>query len=138
MNLPRHRNGYVFLVSVLAVGVIVCAAVLSLLLLGWAAGQNSLALIQSSQAFENAQTCAEQAILNLRGDFSYAGSGSAVLTQGSCKVYTIKGDGNLARTICVEGTVGTTKRRLEITINHILPSTVISDWKEVNAITLCQ
>ena len=55
------RNGYVFLISVLVIGAIAATTAISLILLGLASEQSGLSVIQSSQAYELAQACAERA-----------------------------------------------------------------------------
>ena len=126
-----------FLVAVLVIGVMAVATSLSLMLLGWAAEQNGLALMQSNQAYEYAQTCAERGLLALRKDVSYTGSEHILLARGSCEILGVTGSGNEDRMLCVQGTSGKSVRAMEIHIATILPATHIATWREVPTITLC-
>lgn len=135
--LPSSRPGYIFLVSVLVIGVIASATATSLMLLGWAAEQNGLVVVQTSRAFEYAQTCAERAIRSLRADPGYAGGHETQFEWGACEVLAIGGGGNTDRSVCIEGSSGDHVRRMEIDIERLFPSTVIASWKEVPEFTLC-
>lgn len=133
----RVRNGYVFLITVLVVGVIATVTATSMMLLGWAAEQNGQLLAQSAQAFEYTQTCIERALKNLLDDPAYAGSGTLTFTYGTCTIHTVGGQGNDVRTICSEGISGNNTRRLEVQITHLYPSIQVRSWKEVSAFTAC-
>lgn len=133
----RSRPGYVFLLTVLVTGVIAATTALSLMLLAWAAEQNGYLFWQSAQAYEYAQTCAERAVVALRSDLSLADGETVAFAHGSCTVHDLGGSGNDDRAICVEGSVGESLRRIEIDIEQVLPTTVISSWHEVPSFTRC-
>ncbi len=133
----RVHNGYVFLITVLVVGVIATVTATSLMLLGWAAEQNGQLVAQSTQAFEYAQTCIERTLKNLLNDPAYAGSGTLTFDYGTCTVHNIGGQGNDARSICSEGISGNNTRRLEVQITRLYPSIQVRSWKEVSAFTAC-
>lgn len=137
MNIRSTHQGYVFLVTVLIVGVIATVTATSLMLLGWAAEQNGQLVAQSAQAFENAQTCVERTLKNLRYDLAYSGSGTTTLTNGTCTIRTVAGQGNDNRAICSEGVFGQNTRRLEVSISRVYPSVVVQSWREVPAFSLC-
>lgn len=131
------RDGYVFLVTVLVVGVIATVTATSLMLLGWAAEQNGQLIAQSAQAFEYAQSCVERTLKRLLDDPAYAGSGTITFDYGNCHVYTIGGQGNDSRTICSEGFSGDNTRRLEVQLLRLYPSVQIRSWREVSSFTKC-
>lgn len=133
----RRRGGFVFLLSVLVIGVIVTEMAMSLILLGVAAQQSGLTVAQTAQAFGNAQTCAERALRNLRSDLSYDGGETVVLENGSCSIAHTGGGGNANRALCVQGDSGRSTRRIEISIRQIYPSVKITSWREVSSFTLC-
>jgi len=132
-----QHPGYVFLMTVLVTGMIASTSALSLLLLAWAAEQNGYLFWESTQAFEYAQTCAERSLLTLRSDLSYAGNETFTYDRGTCRVHALDGTGNNGRILCVEGTVGQAVRRIEITVNQVRPTTLITAWDEVSAFTKC-
>lgn len=134
------KPGYIFLVTILVIGVIATATATSLLLLGWAAEQNGLLVMQSNQAFEYAQTCMEQTLLELKKDNTYAGDRTVAFTTGltgTCDIELIAGVGNENRSVCVTGYSGDSVRRLEINIARIYPSLRINSWQEVTDFSLC-
>lgn len=137
MRTFRSRPGYVFLLSVLAIGTIATAAVLSLLLLGGSAEKTAYSLQQSMQALEYAQACAERSIENLRLDAVYGGDETAAFEGGTCDIHPIGGYGNGPRVLCIEGRSGSALRRLEVRIERLFPQVIVSLWREVPSFTLC-
>lgn len=138
MRLLRVREGYVFLVSVLAIGAIATATTVSMLLLGVAGQQSGFAILQSTQAWEYSQTCAERALRLLRADPYYVGEQTFTFTYGRCVLHSIGGAGNTNRTICAEGYTGDSVRRLEVKVAKLLPTTTIDTWREVESFTYCR
>ncbi len=137
MMRTRSHSGYVFLVTVLMIGAIASTTLLSLLLLGWAAEQNGVLVERSMRSFEQVQVCAERTLRSLRLDPTYAGDETFKLDYGNCTIRKISGAGNINRIVCVESTVGTVTRRLEISISRLFPLITISSWQEVSAFTKC-
>lgn len=137
MTKPRSRPGYIFLISIIIVGAVVSATSATLFLLGLGAELTGYSVAESLQAYEYAQTCAERALRNLRADLGYIGRETAAFSQGSCTVANAGGSGNFHRTLCIEGVSGDTKRRLEIEVFRVYPTTRIHAWTEVTAFTLC-
>jgi len=131
------RPGYVFLLTVLVTGVIAATSALSLMLLAWAAEQNGYLFGQSAQAYEYAQACAERTLRTLRSDLSYAGGETFSFTRGTCTVHALNGTGNNDRSLCIDATVGSTLRRIEVVVSQVRPTTRISSWEEVGSFTRC-
>ena len=139
MNLlHRQRPGYVFLISVLAVGAIVTLIVAVLLLLASSIARSTISLQQSARALSMANTCIERALSQLYNDPSYSGGIGATFSEGTCTIQAIAGYGYTDRTICVEGQSGTVTRHFEVDIASIYPSYVIRSWKEVASLTACE
>ncbi len=131
------RPGFVFLISVLVIGIIVTEMAMSLILLGLAAQQSGFTVAQTAQAFENAQTCAERGLRSLRADLSYDGNETFTLVNGTCSITRTGGSGNQDRALCVQGESGRSTRRIEIAIQEVYPSIKILSWSEVGSFTLC-
>lgn len=134
----KSRDGYIFLVTVLVIGVIASATAASLMLLGWAAEQNGLLLVQSTQAYEYAQTCAERTLRELRSDLGYAGNVTVTFERGSCQIHSIGGSANENRHICITGLSGDAVRRVQVDVAALFPSVRVRTWEEVSSFTLCQ
>lgn len=126
-----------FLVSVLTIGAIAAATSVSLFLLGWAQEQNGYVLMQSSRAYEYAQSCMEDALLRLHDNVAYAGNEQRQFTYGTCTVDTLGGSGAYDRTLCVSGQSGQATRRLEVQVEQVYPVISIEQWREVAAFSLC-
>ncbi|OGJ63796.1 hypothetical protein A3C37_01750 [Candidatus Peribacteria bacterium RIFCSPHIGHO2_02_FULL_53_20] len=109
----------------------------TLVVLGIGAQRSGRVYAQSSQALANAETCVERSLQSLRTSFSYAGSETLTLTDGTCEIKTIGGSGNFNRSICVKGMTGNVTRRLEVLAKELLPVGTISLWQEVGTFTLC-
>lgn len=137
MTAPRSRPGFTFLLVVLAVGMIVL--LISVTLIRTSATLQETALLEKDwrQAFENARSCADWGIMSLRKDPTYSGYETRTLGAGTCAVDGIGGTGTSNRTVCVEGTSGSATRRIEIRIDSLSPSFLVSIWRETPSFTLC-
>ncbi len=129
-SVKYKNNGYVVLISVLVLGAIGIAIVVSLLLLGVGSSRTSFAIEQSNQAKALTNACAEEALQQMRDSTSYTGSGSLTLGQGIC-AYTVTSQGGQNRTITSSGTVGIIIRKAKIIIDKINPTINIISWQEV-------
>lgn len=128
-KLPTN-GGFVTLVSVLAIGAVGVAVVVSSLLLGVGNSRTSFAHEQSNQAKALASACAEEALQQIREATSFTGSDNLSLGQGNCS-YTVTSQGGQNRTVIVSADVGTVVRKIEIAIGAIQPLIEISHWREV-------
>jgi hypothetical protein len=137
MIVRTSRGGYVFLLSILFIGAIAMSTTATLVILGIVARENSLAIADSAQAYQNAQTCIERALRSLRADTGYAGDEVLTLTRGSCTLLPIEGSGNQDRALCSLGIYEDAVRRIEVDVAELLPSGTVSVWEEVSSFTLC-
>jgi hypothetical protein len=79
-----------------------------------------------------ADACAEEAILRLRANLSYAGNESIVVNMGdSCTIGNISGLGATNRVIHTDATVLGYVRHVELTIATVTPILVVSTWNVV-------
>lgn len=136
-DLRPFRKGYVFLISVLFVSAVAVSVLGSYLLLSIAALENGVTFQASTQALENAQTCAERGLMSLFLDSGYTGTQTFTLTDGTCSILQPGGFGNDNRTLCLEGVSGAHTRRIEIVLERLLPSIQVYSWQEVATITSC-
>ncbi len=137
MNIRSAHNGYIFLVTILMVGVIATTTASSLMLLGWAAEQNGFLVSQSAQAYEYARTCAERALGKLRYDPNYAGEETFTFDRGYCEIRTVGGSGNEDRTVCVAGYSGEGVRRLQVQATQLYPAVMVDGWSEIVSFSYC-
>jgi len=125
-----HQDGYITLLSVLVVGAVGLAITISLVLLGLGTSNSSLTLQKSAQARSLANTCAENALQQVRNDVAFSGSGNLSLGQGSC-TFIVTDTGGQSRLIVSSGQVGSVVRKLKLTINQINPKINILSWQEL-------
>jgi len=72
----RQKGGYIALISVLIIGAVGTAVIISLLLLGIGNSRTSFAIEQSSQAKASANACAEEALEQIRNSTPFTGTGN--------------------------------------------------------------
>lgn len=123
------EKGYVTLISVLVGGAIVLSVTIWLLLLGIGSSRTSFARQQSNEAKAMVNACIEEGLQRIRESFSYSGTDSLTLAQGSC-TYTVTNQGGQNRTIQATGTAGTIVRKVSVTTTNINPFIILSSWQE--------
>ncbi len=130
MHPQAYCRGYVTLLSVLLLGAVGLALVVSTLQLGIGSARAVLTLERTSQAKALANACVEEAMGQIRASTPFTGTGTLTLDAGSC-TYTVTNTGGQTRTITSSGTVGTLVRKVRITIDKITPSINVTSWQEV-------
>lgn len=125
----RKSEGYVTLISVFVVGAVGVSVAVSLLLLGLGVARTSFVEGQFRQARLLADSCAEEALEQIRDATSFSGSGTLSLGNGACAYMVTSGSGS-NRTITVSGTVGSIVRRASISVDGINPFIHIASWQE--------
>ncbi len=88
-------------------------------------------LQESSRAYARSSGCAQYAIYALGQDNTYSGNEQLVIGDGVCDVLPINGSGDTNRTICAYAEDGAASRTLEVVIDSLVGSVVISSWQEV-------
>lgn len=129
--MPKHHRGFVTLMSVIIIGVVATTITTTLLLLGTDALRSTQNLFESSRAKSYVDGCGEKALQSLRKNISYAGSETITYPHGSCAILPIVGSGTQTPTVKAEGTVGPTKRRVEISVKQVSPQLKLNYWREV-------
>lgn len=122
------QKGYIALVTVLIIGSIGSAIAISLILLGVGFSRTSFAIEQSNQAKALANTCAENALQQIRSNSSFSGTNTLTLNGGSCS-YTVTVLSGENRTVIASGTYGTVIRKISISVTAINPK-IIASWIE--------
>jgi hypothetical protein len=128
----KQSDGYLILLSVMIIGAIALAVVVSMLLSGLGTAKTSLAHQQSVQAKALANACINEALQQIRDSTAFTGSNNLSLGQGTC-TYTVTNTGGENRTIQASSTVGLIIRKTQATVTQINPSITIASWQEVSA-----
>ena len=127
----RSQAGYLTLVVVLVVGAIGLAVAVALLLLGSSATRTALAVQQSAQARMFADSCAEEALQQIRSSTSFVGSGSLTFGADTCW-YNVTNLSGQSRLITASSTVGTIVRKVRVNLDRINPQINVTSWQEVD------
>jgi hypothetical protein len=126
-----HQGGYIALLSVTIVGAAAMAIALLLLSAGTDAQRTNLVTQQTIQARQLAYGCAEEALQIVHDSTSYTGSGSVVMSTGTCN-YTVASTGSSTRTIAVSSTISGVVRRAMIYVTINSSSLSITSWQDVS------
>ena len=131
MHIQRYQSkkGYIALLSVLVLGAVAASLAFSL----FAGSGRSDALIATEvnlRARGYAESCAEEALENIRTTTSYTGTNTLSWSAGSCTATVAAGTGE-NRTITVTGLSGGSTQHLTITLTAINPLLVISSWQDL-------
>lgn len=137
MRTHATSGGYIYLLTVLVVGVIASTVTFSFLILATSSARTSIAVQRSATTMAVAQACAEYAVRELFKDPTYTGNEVRDYGDGQCEILGVVGSGNENRSICVDATSGTVTRRIEILIKQLLPQVQVFSWQEVSIITVC-
>lgn len=124
------RRGYIALLSVIIVGVIGTAIMLSVMLFGVSASKTDGSLQQSGNSKLMASSCGEEALQKILETATTSGNGSLAIGSGTC-TYTITSQNGQNITIQSTGVSGTVTSRVKIIIATTTPAIVLSSWQEV-------
>lgn len=130
IKLKENSDGYVLLISVLILGAVGLAAVLSLILMGVSSSRSALAIQQSAQAKFLADTCIESGLEQIRESNSYTGGNTLGFGANSC-VYEVFNLGGNIRQVNATGIVDQAVRKVKVITSSLSPKIVISSWQEV-------
>lgn len=124
------RRGYIALLSVIMVGAIGTAIMLSVMLLGVSTSKTDFAVQQSGSAKVIASSCGEEALQKILETGTTSSSGGLSLGSGSC-TYTVTSQNGQNITINSTGVVGTVVSKVKIVVSTTTPSIILSSWQEV-------
>lgn len=129
-RLGINNTGFITLISVLVVSAVSVTITTTLILLGLGSSRTSLVLEQSIQAKNLANSCAEEALEQIRRNSSFSGPGGISLNNRSCS-YLITDLGGQNKLINTSSTVGTVVRKVTVTINTVTPLINVASWQEI-------
>ena len=129
-NRFNPRRGYIALLSVIVIGAIGTAIMLSVLLFGINASKTDFALQQSGSSKTVASSCGEEALQKILETGTSSGSGNLIIASGTCS-YTITSQNGQNITVNATGVVGTITSKVKIVISTTTPSIILSSWQEV-------
>jgi hypothetical protein len=134
-----NNQGYITLLSVIAVGALSAIIATSLLFSGTTSLQTTRTLQEGVQARALAHTCAERALIQIKNDPSASGSTEITEQPGSC-TYFIQNNNDEESIVQSRGIVNSVTKKLLLTVPKTttttddgLPITTLHDvvWLEV-------
>lgn len=124
------RRGYIALLSVIVVGAIGTAILLSIMLSGVSTSKTDFAVQQAGSAKVLASSCGEEALQKLLETGTTSSSASVTIGSGTCS-YTITSQNGQNITINATALIGTITSKVKIVVATTTPSIVLSSWQEV-------
>ncbi len=124
------RRGYIALLSVIVVGVIGTAVMLSIMLLGISTSKTDFAVQQSGNAKVLASSCGEEALQKILETGTTSDSANLTIGSGTCS-YLITSQNGQNITINATGITGTLISKVKIVIATTSPAIILSSWQEV-------
>lgn len=129
-NHTRGVRGYIALLSVIIVGAIGTAVILSIMLLGVSTTKTDFSVQQGGSAKVLANSCGEEALQKILETGTTSGVGNIAIGQGVCS-YTITSQNGQNITINASGITGSVTSKLKIILSTTTPTIVLSSWQEV-------
>jgi len=130
-NYKKFSRGYIALITVIIVGAIVLAMVISSTVIGIYQSHNGLLAENLAQADSLAAACAEKTLMELKNNENYLGNETMNLGNGQCQIAPIENLGAGARVVKTSGTVNQATKKIRIEISQINPAIVFISWQEV-------
>lgn len=125
------NKGFATLFAVIIVGSVTLTLVFTLAIITLSSSRTTSAFSSSFRAKSVTNACAEQALMEIRNNTNYVGTGSLTLGGQGC-TYTVINTGGNSREIQAISTINVFARKLKVTISEISPKIIISSWKEVS------
>lgn len=126
----KNPKGYIALLSVIIVGAIGTAVMISVMLFGISSSRTDFALQQSGSAKVLATSCGEEALQKIVETGSTSMSSSFSIASGTC-LYSVTSQNGQNITINATGILGTVKSKVKVVIASTTPSLILSSWQEV-------
>lgn len=123
------KKGFIAITTILIISVVVLGIATTVALSSIGEGQASFALTKGEDALHFVEGCAEDALLKIRSNASYANPGPALIThpEGTCSVSVVSGSPNIA-TVTTQDTKY--KRTIVIKYTRTATAVTITSWKE--------
>lgn len=129
-KMSRSQKGYIALMSVIIVGVLGAAVMISVIAQGVTSSKTDFSLQQSGQARVLATACAEEALQVMLETGTTSKTSSLLLGAGTCSYTISKPTSSVI--INATGIFGTLVKRVQVILSTTTPSIVLSSWQDVS------
>lgn len=122
-----NKNGFIAITTILIISAVVLGIATTVALVSIGEGQASLALTKGENTLQFVEGCAEDALLKIRNNGSYAG-GTITRPEGTCSITIVAGSPST-----LTATTQDTKynRTVEIKYTRSSSGIILSSWKEI-------
>ncbi len=123
------KKGFIAISTILIISAVVLGIAVTVALVSIGEGQASLSLTKGEQTLHFVEGCAEDALLKIRSNASYANPGPATITrpEGTCSVSVTSGSPN---TLTVTTQDTKYKRSVVILYTRSSSGITLTSWKE--------
>ncbi len=129
-NKKEVNRGYIALLSVIVVGAIGTAVMLSIMLIGISTSKTDFAVQQSGSAKVLASSCGEEALQKILETGTTSSTANLIIGSGTCS-YVITSQNGQNITINATGITGTLSSKVKIVVSTTTPAIILSSWQEV-------
>lgn len=126
---PFYRQGYIALISVILIGALGVALMVSVMASGMLASKTDFSLQQLGGARSMASSCAEEALQKILETGTTSSTGSVSIGTGDC-TYVISFSAGQT-TIASTGLIGTVTSKIKVVVASSSPGITLSSWEEV-------
>ncbi|MDQ5962393.1 MAG: hypothetical protein QG653_200 [Patescibacteria group bacterium] len=124
------RRGYIALLSVIVIGTIGVAVMMSVLLFGISSSKTDYALQQGGSAKIVANSCGEEALQRLLETGSTSMSGGLSIASGTCS-YVVSSPSGQDVVLEIVGQYGETVSKIRVIVATTTPFIILSSWQDV-------
>lgn len=128
--LKNLKRGYIALMSVILMGALGVAVMISVISQGITSSKTELSLQQSGQARVLATACVEEALQIILETATTSRTANLTLGTGSCTYSITKPASSVI--INSTGNYGTLVKRVQVILSTSSPSIVLSSWQDVS------
>lgn len=126
----KYTHGFIALTSVLVLSAVFLSVTISMVSRAISGSSVAAALVERDSARHLAEACVERGLYELVRTLDYDGSDSIVMDDGSCDVVTL-GEGLSNRELHAEATIGSHTYRIEVILESISPSVLMTSYERV-------
>lgn len=130
-----RQKGFIAFTSILVISVVILSIAVSTSLLGIQEADTSLVVKKGLETLTIAESCAEEALIRLKDNQTYTGTGATPLPvgNGSCTIeITGVGQNFIATTSATLQGPPMYRKKVQITIKKGGNSIAVSDWREID------
>ncbi len=130
VKIKGSQKGYIALMSVILIGVLGVAVMISVVGQGVTSSKTDFSLQQSGQARVLATACAEEALQVILETGTTSKTSSLSLGSGTCSYVISKPSSSII--INSTGNLGSLVKKVQVILSTTSPSVVLSSWQDVS------